>query len=184
VQARANPVGAHVLLDAEVVDDVGAHGGEHGMCQVAGVGGRMRGVQPLGELGDPELARGVRVVGVGAAGRGGVPRPFGVNVTAIDGHLYVCSATRDRDWVRNLLAAGRCRVERDGIDGEHTEHAPTMVEGHEAARALATYLPHLDYRDPQLPFEPDAPLDEIERHVGKAAVFRLDPTVLSHPTLA
>jgi deazaflavin-dependent oxidoreductase (nitroreductase family) len=116
--------------------------------------------------------------------RSGMPRPFGVNVTAIDGHLYICSATRDRDWVRNLLAAGRCRVERDGLGGEHTERAPIMVEGPEAARALATYLPHLDYRDPQLPFEPDAPLDEIERHVGKAAVFRLDPTVLSHPTLA
>lgn len=107
--------------------------------------------------------------------RSGVPRPFGVNVTAIDGDLYICSATRARGWVRNLLAAGRCRIERDGPDGEHTERDPVMVDGREAALALATYLPQVDYRDPQLPFDPDAPIDEIERHVDKTAVFRLDP---------
>jgi deazaflavin-dependent oxidoreductase (nitroreductase family) len=106
--------------------------------------------------------------------RSGAPRPFGVNVTAIDGNLYICSSTRARDWVANLLAAGRCRVERDGPDGEHTERDPVMVEGQEAARALATYLPQAGYRDPLLPFDTDAPLDEIERHVEKTAVFRLD----------
>jgi deazaflavin-dependent oxidoreductase (nitroreductase family) len=107
--------------------------------------------------------------------RSGEPRPFGVNVTQIDGHLYICSATRERDWVRNLLAVGRCRIERDRPDGEHVECDPVMVEGREASRALATYLPQVGYRDPHLPFEPEAPLDEIERHVDKTAVFRLDP---------
>lgn len=106
--------------------------------------------------------------------RSGEMRPFGVNVTAIDGHLYICSATRARDWVANLLAAGRCRIERDGAGGDHTERDPVLVEGREAARALATYLPHSGYQDPQLPFAPDAPLDEIERHVDQTAVFRLD----------
>ncbi|MDT7790524.1 MAG: hypothetical protein QOF58_8943 [Pseudonocardiales bacterium] len=114
-----------------------------------------------------------RVIDV--AGRtSGKPRPFGVNVTSIDGRLYICSATRARDWVRNLVAAGRCRVERDGPTGAHVERAPVLVEGHEAAVALATYLPQIDYRDPQLPFDPGAPLDEIERHTGFTAVFRLD----------
>lgn len=117
------------------------------------------------------MPRAIEVVGQ----RSGEPRPFGVNVTAIDGHLYICSATRARDWVANLLAAGRCRIERDGPDGEHTERNPVLVTGHEGARALATYLPHAGYRDPQLPFDPDAQLDEIERHVDKTAVFRLDP---------
>jgi deazaflavin-dependent oxidoreductase (nitroreductase family) len=112
--------------------------------------------------------------------RSGEPRPFGVNVTQIDGHLYICSATRERDWVRNLLAVGRCRIERDRPDGEHVECDPVMVEGREAARALATYLPQVGYRDPHLPFEPEAPLDEIERYVDKTAVFRLDPIATNH----
>lgn len=107
--------------------------------------------------------------------RTGAPRPFGVNVTAVDGRLYVCSATRDRDWVRNLLAAGRCRIERDGPDGAHAVRTPVLVTGREAAQALATYLPQVEYRDPRLPFAPDAPVEEIERHTEKTAVFRLDP---------
>ncbi|MEW9532624.1 hypothetical protein [Microbispora sp. NPDC049125] len=37
-----------------------------------------------------------RVIAV-AGRRSGAPRPFGVNVTAIDGNLYICSATRQRD---------------------------------------------------------------------------------------
>ncbi|GLY83041.1 hypothetical protein [Actinoallomurus iriomotensis] len=107
--------------------------------------------------------------------RSGEPRPFGVNVTALDGRLYVCSATRARDWVRNLVAAGRCRVERDGPGGADTERRPVMVEGNEAARVLATYLPQVEYRDPLLPFAPDAPVEEILPHVGRTAVLRLDP---------
>ena len=109
------------------------------------------------------------------AGRvSGEPRPFGVNVTSIDGRLYVCSATRARDWARNLLAAGVCRVERDGPAGTDTERKPVLVEGREAAVALATYLPQAGYRDPVLPYEVDAPIDEIERHVHRTVVFRLD----------
>jgi hypothetical protein len=104
----------------------------------------------------------------------GEARPFGVNVTAIDGQLYICSATRERDWVRNLEAAGRCRIERDGPGGTHTERVPVPVGGREAARALAVYLPQAGYRDPALPFDPDAPPAEIERYVDRTAVFRLD----------
>lgn len=107
--------------------------------------------------------------------RTGEPRPFGVNVTRIDGRLYICAATRARDWVQNLLAAGRCRVERDGVTGRDTVRTSVLVDGREAARALATYLPHVEYRDPLLPFDPDAAVGEIERHVDQVAVFRLDP---------
>ncbi|GLY66794.1 hypothetical protein Atai01_34130 [Amycolatopsis taiwanensis] len=116
------------------------------------------------------VARVINVVGR----RSGASRPFPVNVTAIDGRLYVCSATRARDWVRNLLAAGQCRVERDGPDACDTERRPVLVDGHEAAAALAIYLPQAGYRDPLLPFELDASLDEIERHVDQVAVLRLD----------
>jgi hypothetical protein len=114
-----------------------------------------------------------RVIEV-AGRRSGVPRPFGVNVTAVDGRLYICSATRDRDWVRNLLAAGVCVVEGDGVDGANTRRTPVLVEGREGAVALSTYLPHVEYRDPQLPFAEDAPLEEIERQIHETAVFRLD----------
>jgi hypothetical protein len=97
----------------------------------------------------------------------GEPRPF-------DGRLYVCSATRARDWARNLLAAGRCQVERDGPEGVDTEREPVLVEGHEAAVALATYLPRAGYRDPALPYDLDAPIDVVERHVDRTLVVRLD----------
>lgn len=130
---------------------------------------RVRPVEPYAD-GRP-VARVIDVVGRSS----GEPRPFGVNVTALDGRLYVCSATRARDWVRNLVAAGRCRVERDGPGGSDTERRPVMVEGHEAARVLATYLPQAGYRDPLLPFAPEAPVEEIVRHVGRTAVLRLDP---------
>lgn len=115
-----------------------------------------------------------RVIDV-AGRRSGERRPFGVNVTAVDGHLYACSSTRSRDWVRNLLAAGRCRIERDGPAGEDTERLVVLVEGHEAARALVIYLAESGYRDPELPFDPDAPVEEVERHVAQVAVLRLDP---------
>jgi deazaflavin-dependent oxidoreductase (nitroreductase family) len=131
--------------------------------------------QPLEPYADRRpVARVIKVVGR----RSGALRPFGVNVTAVDGHLYVCSSTRARDWVRNLLAAGYCRIERDGPEEGDTERRAVLVDGPEAARALAIYLAQSGYRDPQLPFNPDAPVDEIERHVHQTAVLRLDP--ISH----
>lgn len=107
--------------------------------------------------------------------RSGAHRPFPVNVTPVAGQLYVCSSTRARDWVRNLLASGRCRVERDGPEHRDTERRPVLAEPREAAIVLAVYLPQAGYRDPLLPFEPDAPVEEIERHVHAVAVIRLDP---------
>ncbi|GAA4239026.1 hypothetical protein GCM10022254_57430 [Actinomadura meridiana] len=107
--------------------------------------------------------------------RSGMPRPFGVNVTTVDGHLYVCSSTRARDWVRNLLAAERCRIERDAPGGNDTERRPVLVEGDQAARVLAIYLSASGHHDPELPFAPDAPIEEIKRHVHHTAVLRLDP---------
>ncbi|MEV5708757.1 nitroreductase/quinone reductase family protein [Actinoallomurus sp. NPDC052274] len=107
--------------------------------------------------------------------RSGRPRPFPVNITPVDGRLYLCSATRRRDWVRNLLAAGRCTVERDGPHGADTDYVPVLVEGEEAARVMATYLPQAGYEDPQLPFAIDAPVEQITPHTTAIAVFRLDP---------
>ena len=128
--------------------------------------------QPVEPYRDRQPVR--RVIDV-VGRRSGEQRPFGGNITPIDGHLYICSATPARDWVRNLLAAGRCRIERARPEGEHAECDPVMVEGREAARALAVYLPQVGYRDPHLRFEPEAPLDEIECHVDTTAIFRLGP---------
>ena len=93
----------------------------------------------------------VRRVIVVAGRRSGRPRPFGINVTQVSGRLYLCSATRRRDWVRNLLHAGRCTIERDGPDGTGTEYTAVLVEGTEAARVLATCLPQSGYQEPRAP---------------------------------
>ncbi|WP_433465172.1 hypothetical protein [Spirillospora sp. CA-128828] len=105
----------------------------------------------------------------------GQPRPFGINVTRVGGGLYLCSAIRHRDWVRNLLGAGRCTVERDGPDGTDADYAAVLVEGAEAAAVLATYLPQAGYQDPELPFPIGAPIADITPHTTVTAVFRLDP---------
>ncbi|MFC5182573.1 PNPOx family protein [Actinomadura harenae] len=107
--------------------------------------------------------------------RSGEPRPFGINVTMLDGRLYLCSAIRGRDWVRNLDAAGACSVERDAPDGTDARYTATLVEGLEAARVLAAYLPQTGYADPELPFALDATVEEIVPHTASTTVFRLDP---------
>lgn len=129
-------------------------------------------VQPYRE-GTPS----VRVVNVPGR-RSGEPRPFGINVTMLDGRLYLCSAIRRRDWVRNLVAAGACTIERDAPDGTDAAYTATLLEGPEAARALAVYLPQAGYVDPELPFAVDATVEEIVPHTASTTVFRLDP---EHP---
>lgn len=125
----------------------------------------------------PPYAEGkpVRRVVVVVGRRSGQPHPFGINVSQIGGTLYLCSATRRRDWVRNLIHARRCIVERDGPDNADTEYTPVLIEGDEAANVLATYLPQSGYQDPELPFSPDAPADQIVPHTATTAVIRLDP---------
>lgn len=129
---------------------------------------RARPAEPYGE-GRP-VRRVIRVPGR----RTGLLRPFGINVTQVDGGLYVCAPARRRDWVRNLLSAGRCTVERDGPEGGDTPYAATLIEGPEAARALATYVPLTGYAHPELPFSLDASAEEILPHTTTTAVFRLD----------
>lgn len=114
-----------------------------------------------------------RRVVVVAGRHSGCPRPFGINITQVGGKLYLCSATRRRDWVRNLLHAGRCTVEGDGPDGA-AEYVPVLIEGTEAARVLATYLPQSGYQDPELPFPADASAEQITPHTTATAVIRLD----------
>ncbi|MEW2508500.1 MULTISPECIES: hypothetical protein [unclassified Amycolatopsis] len=67
--------------------------------------------------------------------RSGEPRPVVLKVTPLDGRQYVC-APDGRGWVRNLLAAGYCRVERDGPQGRDTVRRVRRVGDEEAQPVL------------------------------------------------
>jgi hypothetical protein len=109
---------------------------------------------------------------VSAPGRtSGEPRPWPIAITQLDGHRYVCAPNRQRDWVRNLLAAGRCDIEREEVSA----HQAVLVEGDEAATVVATYLGALGRPSTLWPFAADAPASEIREHTHEIAVFRLEP---------
>ncbi|GGM81274.1 hypothetical protein GCM10012275_59920 [Longimycelium tulufanense] len=101
----------------------------------------------------------------------GQDRQTPLAVTQFDGHRYVCAPNRSRDWVRNLLAAGSCHIEGDPVP----EHAATLIESDDAAVILAIYLGNVAQPSSFWPFPPGAPIEEIRRHTGSTAVFRLTP---------
>jgi hypothetical protein len=103
----------------------------------------------------------------------GEPRPWPIAITQFNGHRYVCAPNRQRDWVRNLLATGRCDIERDDVPA----HWAVLIEGDEAARVVATYLGVLSRPSTMWPFPADAPASEIREHTHEIAVFRLEPLV-------
>lgn len=84
--------------------------------------------------------------------------------------LYVCAPNRSRDWVRNLLAAGMCRLETD-----ETEYKATLAAAEEGAPALGAYLGQLGRVSEEWPFGKGASNEEIAEHWDTIAVFRLDP---------
>jgi hypothetical protein len=101
----------------------------------------------------------------------GTDRPFPIAVTQRDGRRYVCAPNRQRDWVRNLLAAGECRIEGDPADRYRT----VLVEdADEAAATIALYLGGLDRQTTMWPFAPGAPVETIRRYADEVAVFRLE----------
>ncbi|MEV6897768.1 nitroreductase/quinone reductase family protein [Amycolatopsis sp. NPDC051372] len=76
----------------------------------------------------------LRVVDV-VGRRSGESRPVVLNVTELDGRQYVC-APDGRGWVRNLHAAGYCRVERDGPQDRDTVRRVRPVGDEEAQPVL------------------------------------------------
>ncbi|MEU4674978.1 hypothetical protein AB0F91_45330 [Amycolatopsis sp. NPDC023774] len=76
----------------------------------------------------------LRVVDV-VGRQSGESRPVVLNVTELGGRQYVC-APDGRGWVRNLLAAGYCRVERDGPQGRDTVRRVRPVGDEEAQPVL------------------------------------------------
>jgi hypothetical protein len=104
--------------------------------------------------------------------RTGQPRPWVIAVVQRDGERYVCAPNRQRDWVRNLLAAGWCTVEGE----EPARHDVTLIETGEAAEVVAAYLRGLGRPSTMWPFPSDAPAAEIREHLHEIAVFRLSPS--------
>lgn len=93
-----------------------------------------------------------------------------IAVTQVSGRRYLCAPHRARDWVRNLLAAGTCRVERDPVPDQRA----ALVDGDEAAPVVAAYLRKLEQPSVEWPFPSDAPLSEIRAYADQLAVFRLE----------
>ncbi|QIZ37917.1 hypothetical protein FDZ84_29315 [Saccharopolyspora sp. ASAGF58] len=112
----------------------------------------------------------LRVLAISGRATGEI-RSVPIAVTQLDGQRYVCAPHRQRDWVRNLLAAGQAQIERD----THPTHRAVLVEGDEAARAIHTYLHDLGNPSMIWPFPPNAPVSEILAHTSTTAVFRLEP---------
>lgn len=106
------------------------------------------------------------------AGRvSGEPRPWPIAVSQLAGRHYVCAPNRRRDWVRNLLAAGECRIEGDPVGRRQA----VLVEEPVGATVVAAYLAAFTRSPQEWPFPAGAPEDEIARHLTEIAVFRLDP---------
>jgi len=106
--------------------------------------------------------------------KSGEPRSLPIAIPTVAGEHYLCGPNRRRDWVRNLLAAGECEIERDPLP----RHRAVLIENDTAASAVHTYLAALGRPSTEWPFPSDAPVSEIATHVGEIAVFRLEPVQL------
>lgn len=106
--------------------------------------------------------------------KSGEPRSLPIAILTVAAERYLCAPNRRRDWVRNLLAAGECEIERDPLP----RHRAVLVEDNTAAVAVHTYLAALGRPSTEWPFPSDAPVSEIVKHVEEIAVFRLEPARL------
>jgi hypothetical protein len=122
------------------------------------------------DIPDPYREGGYVLRVLSVAGRvTGQPRSWPIAVVQLRGERYICAPNRRRDWVRNLLAAGWCRVEGDNP----ARHAATVTEDDDAAAVVASYLHALGRPSTMWPFPSDAPADKIREHLHEIAVFRL-----------
>ncbi len=101
----------------------------------------------------------------------GQTRAWPIAVVQVAGRRYIAAPNRQRDWVRNVLAAGWCTVEGD----EPARHTATLAEDDDAAEAVATYLGALGRPSTMWPFPSDSPPATIRQYLPEIAVFRLAP---------
>jgi hypothetical protein len=104
------------------------------------------------------------------AGRiSGAARATAIAVPQLDDKRYLCGPNRSRDWVRNLLTAGTCRLAPD-----EPEYRASLVDADEGAPVLDLYLGQLGRVSEEWPFEAAASLEEIAKNWDTMAVFRLE----------
>jgi hypothetical protein len=101
----------------------------------------------------------------------GETRAWPIAVVQARGRLYICGPHREKDWVKNLLAAGWCTVERD----DPARHTAVLAEDDDAAEAVAAYLGGRGRPTSRWPFPSDAPPAVIKGYLCQVAVFRLTP---------
>lgn len=102
--------------------------------------------------------------------RTGQARQVPIAVTQVSGQRYLTAPNRERQWVRNILASGECRI----VDGGPAR--AVLVEGEEAAGVIKIYLTVLDlpFATVAFPVGPGEPIERIAGHTRQTAVFRLE----------
>jgi hypothetical protein len=92
-----------------------------------------------------------------------------IAVVQLDDKRYLCAPNRRRDWVRNLLAAGTCKLAAD-----EPEYRVSLVDGAEGSPVVRTYLSQLGRVSEEWPFPGDSSVEEISKHADTTAVLRID----------
>ena len=104
------------------------------------------------------------------AGRvSGEVRSTPIAVVQLNDRRYLCAPNHKRDWVRNLLAAGTCRLSPD-----EAAYTVGLVGAEEGAPVLSRYLEQLGRVSEEWPFEKGAPIEDIAAHWDTMAVFRVE----------
>lgn len=148
------------------------------MTNPAGLGARERNQFMITKIRSDEAAPyreggyALRVLSVRGR-RSGEPRLLPIAVAVSGGDRYLCAPNRQRDWVRNVLAAGECEIEGDPA----AVYRAVLAEDRPAATAVHEYLSALGRTAPEWPFPAGASVAEIQAHVTEIAVFRLEPAV-------
>jgi hypothetical protein len=99
----------------------------------------------------------------------GEVRATAIAVVQREDRRYLCAPNQSRDWVRNLLAAGSCRLAPN-----EPEYRAGLVEADEGAPVLDQYLGQLGRVSEEWPFEKGASIEEIAKNWDTMAVFRLE----------
>src|SRR5689334_1319676 len=132
---------------------------------------RLRGSAPPPMVAGTYELRVLRTTGRASGRERAVP----LAVVHHDGRRYLVAPDARRDWVANLDADPRARIEA-GTAGEPEPVTAARLQGRPAAQVVAAYA-RAASGPPRaaFPFADDAPLEEVEGVLGGMAVFALTP---------
>lgn len=96
-----------------------------------------------------------------------------IAVITLEGRQHLVSPTRDRNWVKNLIAEPECVVV--SRDSRETRRAEMLTHLQRIAQVTSTYLRLMNapWAVAQFPFPADATITMIERAADQVAVFEL-----------